>query len=150
MEKGYDERLSVVVVRIGQIGHSHAFAYHHNAGFRIVGLVSRSPVKKLPDILKQYPILSSFEEALALKPNVVSINTHTATHAAYAVAAMESGAHFLLKSPWQRQSLRRSASWRRHDVRTASWSSATSYGIIPAGSSSFARLGSSVHRSSCG
>jgi hypothetical protein len=52
MEKGYDKRLSVVVIRIGQIGYSHAFTYHYNVGFRIVDLVSRSLVKKLLDILK--------------------------------------------------------------------------------------------------
>ncbi|KAI9732248.1 MAG: hypothetical protein M1818_007567 [Claussenomyces sp. TS43310] len=99
MDKDHDGCLTVVVVGIGQMGHSHALAYHHNAGFRIVGLVSRSAVSKLPDALQPYPILPSFEAALALKPNVVSINTHTATHAEYAVAAMEAGAHVFVEKP---------------------------------------------------
>ncbi|GAB1198280.1 hypothetical protein APSETT444_007594 [Aspergillus pseudonomiae] len=99
METYSDQRLSVVVVGMGQMGHSHALAYHRNPGFQIIGLYNRSPVKSLPAELKDYPFLSSFEEALALKPNVVSINTHTATHADYAVAAMESGAHVFVEKP---------------------------------------------------
>ncbi|KAK6812380.1 Oxidoreductase family NAD-binding Rossmann fold [Aspergillus parasiticus SU-1] len=99
MEAYSDQRLSVVVVGMGQMGHSHALAYHRNPGFQIIGLYNRSPIKNLPDALKDYPFLSSFEEALALKPNVISINTHTATHADYAVAAMESGAHVFVEKP---------------------------------------------------
>ncbi|KAE8415370.1 hypothetical protein BDV36DRAFT_285391 [Aspergillus pseudocaelatus] len=99
MYDGRNQRLSVVVVGMGQMGHSHALAYHHNPGFQIVGLYNRSPVRNLPDALKEYPFLSSFEEALALNPDVVSINTHTATHADYAVAAMESGAHVFVEKP---------------------------------------------------
>ncbi|GMG31424.1 unnamed protein product [Aspergillus oryzae var. brunneus] len=99
MEAYSDQRLSVVVVGMGQMGHSHALAYHRNPGFQIIGLYNRSPIKNLPDALRDYPFLSSFEEALALKPTVVSINTHTATHADYAVAAMESGAHVFVEKP---------------------------------------------------
>ena len=29
---------------LGQMGQSHALAYHHNPGFEIVGLANRSPV----------------------------------------------------------------------------------------------------------
>lgn len=83
---------------MGQMDHSHALAYHRNPGFQIISLYNRSPIKNLPDALKDYPFLSSFEEALALKPNVISINTHTATDADYAVAAMESGAHVFVET----------------------------------------------------
>ncbi|KAH8891515.1 putative oxidoreductase [Thozetella sp. PMI_491] len=99
MEGVHDTPLSVVVVGLGQMGHSHALAYHQNAGYKIIGLVSRNPAKKLPDVLKEYPVFSTLDEALALKPNVVSINTHTATHADYAVAAMEAGAHVFVEKP---------------------------------------------------
>lgn len=91
--------LKVAVVGIGQMGISHALAYHHNPGFQIITLVNRSPVKNLPDELKGYPVASSLNEALALKPDVVSINTHTATHADYAVASMEAGAHAFVEKP---------------------------------------------------
>lgn len=92
--------LTVIVIGLGQMGHSHALAYHHNPGFQIIGLVDRQrPGKTFPDELKDYPLLSSFEEGLALRPDVVSINTHTATHADYAVTAMESGAHVFVEKP---------------------------------------------------
>ncbi|RAO65841.1 uncharacterized protein BHQ10_001853 [Talaromyces amestolkiae] len=95
-----DKPLTVVVIGLGQMGHSHALAYHHNPGFQIIGLVDRRrPGKTFPDELKDYPLLSSFEEALSLKPDVVSVNTHTATHADYAVAAMESGSHVFVEKP---------------------------------------------------
>lgn len=92
--------LTVVVVGLGQMGHSHALAYHHNPGFCIIGLIDRRrPGKEIPKALEKYPFLSSFEEGLALKPDVVSINTHTDTHADYAVMAMESGAHIFVEKP---------------------------------------------------
>lgn len=95
--------LTVVVVGLGQMGHSHALAYHHNPGYQIIGLVSRKPDaeirKMLPDVLQEYRLLPSFEEALSLAPDVVSINTHTATHADYAVAALEAGAHVFVEKP---------------------------------------------------
>ena len=97
--KYHDKPLSVIVVGVGQMGHSHALAYHQNPGFQIVGLVSRTPPKKLPEGLGEYPVLSTFEEGLALNPDIVSINTHTATHADYAVAAMEAGAHVFVEKP---------------------------------------------------
>lgn len=90
---------TVVVVGIGQMGISHALAYHHNPGYKILSLVNRSPPKKLPDELKGYPVVTSIDEALALKPNVVSINTHTATHAEFAIAAMKAGSHVFLEKP---------------------------------------------------
>lgn len=77
---------------------SHALAYHQNAGFSIIGLVDRGHVA-IPDELKQYPLLPDFQTALGLKPDIVSINTHTDSHADYAVAAMEAGAHVFVEKP---------------------------------------------------
>ncbi|CAI7663517.1 unnamed protein product [Penicillium pancosmium] len=91
--------LTVAVIGVGQMGISHALAYHHNPGFEIVALVNRSPIKHLPEELKIYKTLRDIQEALCLKPDVVSINTHTATHANYAVAAMEAGAHVFVEKP---------------------------------------------------
>jgi predicted dehydrogenase len=77
---------------------SHALAYHQNAGFSIIGLVDRGHVA-IPDELKQYPLLPDVQTALGLKPDVVSINSHTDSHADYAVAAMEAGAHVFVEKP---------------------------------------------------
>ncbi|NKB53598.1 MAG: gfo/Idh/MocA family oxidoreductase [Rhizobiaceae bacterium] len=94
-----DQPLRVLVAGLGNMGRSHALAYHAIDGFEIVGLVNRSKVE-LPTELKDYPFGHSFEEALAdLKPDVVSINTYSGTHADYAIAAMEAGAHVFLEKP---------------------------------------------------
>lgn len=91
--------LRVLVVGLGNMGLSHAQAYDTNPGFEIVGLANRSEVA-LPEALRRYPRFDSFEAGLAAtKPDVVSINTHTDSHAAYAIKAMEAGAHVFLEKP---------------------------------------------------
>lgn len=90
--------LRTLVVGLGQMGRSHALAYHRNPGFEIVGLVNRSPVE-VPAELRGYPGYDNFEAGLALKPDVVSVNTYTDTHVDYAVAAMEAGADVFVEKP---------------------------------------------------
>jgi predicted dehydrogenase len=90
--------LRTVVVGLGQMGLSHALAYHANPGFEIVGLVNRSRVA-LPPALADYPWLDGVAAALALKPDLVCIATYTDTHADLAVAAMEAGAHVFVEKP---------------------------------------------------
>ena len=58
--------LRTFVIGLGQMGRSHALAYHANPGFEIVGLGNRSPVA-LPEALRSYPRIDSFQEGLALK-----------------------------------------------------------------------------------
>jgi predicted dehydrogenase len=90
--------LRTFVIGLGQMGMSHALAYHANPGFDIVGLCNRTPLD-LPDALRGYPRIDSFEAGLALKPEVVSINTYTDSHADFAVAALQSGAHVFVEKP---------------------------------------------------
>ena len=90
--------LRTVVVGLGQMGLSHALAYHRNPGFAVLGLVNRSPVA-LPEELRAYPVLPGFEAGLALRPDLLSVNTYTDSHAAYAIAAMEAGAHVFVEKP---------------------------------------------------
>jgi len=91
--------LSVLVVGLGQMGRSHALAYHNHPGFKIVGLVNRS-TPNLPPELAGYPLRHDFTEALdEFAPQVVSIATHTNTHADIAISAMESGAHVFVEKP---------------------------------------------------
>jgi predicted dehydrogenase len=94
-----ETKLKVLVVGLGQMGKSHAIAYHTHPGFEIVGLVNRS-APTLPDDLAAYPVRNDYLAALAeLQPDVVSIATHTNTHADYAVAALEAGAHVFVEKP---------------------------------------------------
>ncbi len=89
----------VLVVGLGNMGRSHALAYERNPGFEIVGLVNRSK-PNLDPMLASYEILPSFKEALArLKPDLVSINTYSNSHAEYAIMALEAGADVFVEKP---------------------------------------------------
>jgi predicted dehydrogenase len=90
--------LRTLVIGLGQMGLSHALAYHAHPGFEIVGLVNRSPVA-LPEALAGYPRRDSFAAGLVEKPDLVCIATYTDTHADLAVAAMEAGAHVFVEKP---------------------------------------------------
>ena len=93
------EPLRVLVAGLGNMGRSHALAYHANPGFEIAALVNRSDVK-LPAELGGYGIRRSFEDALrAEKPDVVSVNTYSDSHAEYAVKALEAGCHVFVEKP---------------------------------------------------
>ena len=81
------------------MGQSHALAYHRDPAYRIVGLVNRSP-RPLPPELAGYPLFEDYSEALAATaPDLVCVATYTDTHADYAVAAMEAGAHVFVEKP---------------------------------------------------
>ena len=90
--------LRTLVVGLGQMGLRHALAYHRNPGFEVIGFVNRSPLD-LPDELRRYPVLPGFADGLAQKPDLVSVNTYTDSHAAHAIAAMEAGAHVFCEKP---------------------------------------------------
>jgi predicted dehydrogenase len=86
------------------MGTSHARAYHSLPNdFQIVGLVSRQPAsrQKLNAAFgHRYAEFADFNDALArTKPDAVCISTYPDTHAAYAVAALEAGAHVFLEKP---------------------------------------------------
>ena len=99
MNMNSDKPLRVFVAGLGNMGRSHALAYHNNPGFEIVSLVNRSDVP-LPAELGGYPIRRSVEEAIAeLKPDVASINTYSDSHADYAVMALEAGCHVFVEKP---------------------------------------------------
>ena len=58
-------KVRILVVGLGNMGKSHASAYHRNPGFEIVGLMSRSiKSKPIPDELKGYPLFEDYDEAL--------------------------------------------------------------------------------------
>jgi predicted dehydrogenase len=91
----------VLVVGLGNMGMSHALAYTRIDGFDVVGLCERRIAdRKLPPALEGARTFSRYEEALdVLKPDVVSINTWSDTHAEYAIRAMEAGAHVFVEKP---------------------------------------------------
>ncbi|WP_288995252.1 Gfo/Idh/MocA family oxidoreductase [uncultured Gemmobacter sp.] len=91
--------IRVLVAGLGNMGQSHALAYHNDPAFQIVGLVNRS-VPDLPEALRSYPLSHDYAEALErLKPDLVCVATYSDSHADYAVAAMEAGAHVFVEKP---------------------------------------------------
>jgi predicted dehydrogenase len=89
----------VLVAGLGNMGRSHALAYHNNPGFEIVALVNRSK-PRMDAALDAYPLLPEFKAALAkTKPDLCSINTYSDSHADFAITAMEAGCHVFLEKP---------------------------------------------------
>ena len=94
--------IRIMVVGCGNMGASHAKAYHHLPDFEICGLVSRGNSKlHLQEKLGgNYPLFEDFETALAAcKPDAVCISTYPDTHEAFACKAMEAGCHVFLEKP---------------------------------------------------
>lgn len=94
--------LKVLVVGCGNMGTSHARAYHKLNGFEIGGLVSRGAKsrERLSNELGGTAMFSDYAEALATaKPDVVSINTYPDTHYDYVKMALKAGAHVFVEKP---------------------------------------------------
>lgn len=91
--------IRVLVAGLGNMGRSHALAYHNNPGFEIVGLVNRSKPVLAPE-LGGYTIHPDFATALQeLKPDLCSICTYSDSHADYAVMAFEAGCDVFIEKP---------------------------------------------------
>lgn len=90
--------MRVVIIGLGNMGQSHALAYHNDPGAQIIGLVNRS-ARALPVELQGYPIIPTVSEALALRPDIVVIATYSDTHADLAIRAMQAGAHVFVEKP---------------------------------------------------
>jgi len=90
--------IRAVIAGLGNMGLSHALALHNLPGVEIIGLINRSPVE-LPKELQTYPRLKNFSDGLELKPDLVVIATYSDSHADYACAAMEAGAHVFVEKP---------------------------------------------------
>jgi predicted dehydrogenase len=88
----------VLIAGLGNMGRSHALAHHHHPDAEIVGLVNRSEVALAPE-LAGYPRFATFEEGLALRPDLVVVATYTDSHADFACQAMEAGAHVFVEKP---------------------------------------------------
>lgn len=91
--------IRVMVAGLGNMGRSHALAYHRDPAFDLVGLVNRS-TPTLDPALAGYAITPDFHEALTrLKPDLVCVSTYSDSHADYAIAAMEAGADVFVEKP---------------------------------------------------
>jgi len=94
--------LKVLVAGCGNMGSSHARAYHKMPEFKVVGVVSRGPKSRgaLSKELGGVTEFGDFFQALAAtNPDVVSINTYPETHGPFARAAIEAGCHVFCEKP---------------------------------------------------
>ena len=95
--------IRVLVVGCGNMGASHAKAYHKMPEFEIVGLVSRgaSSREKLNEELGGgIDLYDNFETALeASRPDAVSISTYPDTHYDYVIKSFKAGAHVFVEKP---------------------------------------------------
>jgi predicted dehydrogenase len=94
-------KLRVLAVGLGNMGMSHAKAYARIDGFEVVALCERGIAQRaLPPELASAQRFTDYGEALkTVKPDVVSISTWSDSHAAYAIQAMEAGAHVFVEKP---------------------------------------------------
>lgn len=96
------EKIKILVVGCGNMGASHATAYHQMEEFEIVGLVSRGQSKeKLNEKLNSnYALFDDYYQALEeTKPDAVCISTYPDTHEEYAVKAFQANAHVFIEKP---------------------------------------------------
>ena len=91
--------LRVVVAGLGNMGRSHALAYHRNPGFQIAALVNRSEVALGPELDDYGVRRPSPTRSREERPDVASINTYSDSHADYAVEALEAGCHVFVEKP---------------------------------------------------
>ena len=96
------KKVKVIVIGCGNMGSSHARAYHKLDGFDLVGLVDRNPGKRnhLAEELGGVDQFDDFDTALMdTKPDAIAVCTYPGTHAELTFKALEAGAHVFCEKP---------------------------------------------------
>jgi len=94
--------LSVLVVGCGNMGSSHALAYHRHPGFRIAGLVDcNSEMRaRLAAKVDGPPEFDELDAALAAtRPDAAAICTYPDSHAELVLKALAAGCHIFVEKP---------------------------------------------------
>lgn len=96
--------LKTLVVGIGDMGGAHARGYATLPGYEIVGFVVSKNVERAKKLSAELgidvPVFTGFYDGMReTKPDVVSINTYTNTHAEYSIFAMRQGCHIFMEKP---------------------------------------------------
>jgi predicted dehydrogenase len=94
--------IKILIVGCGNMGASHAAAYHSMPEFEICGLVARgdSKAKLNQALMSDYPLFEDFELALKTsQADAVCISTYPDTHEEFALKALEAGCHIFIEKP---------------------------------------------------
>jgi predicted dehydrogenase len=94
--------LRILVVGCGNMGASHAWAYHTIDGFEICGIVSTGKSKEILNkkLGGGYSLFNDFDVAIeATRPDAVCISTYPDTHEKFAIKALEKGCHVFIEKP---------------------------------------------------
>ena len=97
-----NKKVSVLLIGCGNMGASHAIAYHKHNGFEICGLVSRGKSKDdLNVALKSnYKVFTDYKSAIiSTDPDAVCISTYPDTHEEISLFALENNCHVFLEKP---------------------------------------------------
>jgi len=96
------KKIKILVVGCGNMGKSHALAYHGIDEFEICGIVSRGESNKTlnEELGGGYTLYNSYDKALAASsPDAVCIATYPDTHEEFALKAFTAGCHVFLEKP---------------------------------------------------
>ena len=97
------EKIKVLVVGAGNMGHSHALAYASIPEFEIAAVCTRKPqsrAKLIAELPEGTPECNDYAEALHdLRPDAVCISTYPDTHYPFAKMALEAGCHVFTEKP---------------------------------------------------
>ncbi|WP_076501502.1 Gfo/Idh/MocA family protein [Belliella pelovolcani] len=94
--------IKILIIGCGNMGASHAKAYHEIPEFEICGLVSRGESKATlnQQLGGQYELFDNYMEALRIsKPDAVCISTYPDTHEAIALEALKHHCHIFVEKP---------------------------------------------------
>jgi len=94
--------LKTLVIGCGNMGASHATAYHNSPRFEVVGVVSRGPASRaaLSAKLGGVAEFADYVEALdKTTPDAVCVATYPDTHAAITMEALKRGCHVFVEKP---------------------------------------------------
>jgi len=95
-------KIKVIVAGCGNMGSSHARAYHKLEGFDLVGLVDKFPKNReaLSEELGGIAQFDDFDTAIAVvNPDAVCIATYPDSHAELAIKSLQAGAHVFVEKP---------------------------------------------------
>ena len=96
------KKIRVLVIGCGNMGASHATAYHNHEGFEICGLVSRGESKDIlnTSLSSNYKTFSDYKQAIKeTNPDAVCISTYPDTHEEISLYALDNNCHIFLEKP---------------------------------------------------